>query len=76
VPTRTNNYTTTNPQQTSAVVFQTGGDEAFTAGSYWSSTQQASVVTNAFIIALGNGSQTVLAKNNSRLLRAVRRVPV
>jgi hypothetical protein len=76
VPTRTNNYTTTNPQQTSAVVFQTGGDEAFTAGSYWSSTQQASVVANAFIIALGNGSQTVLAKNNSRLLRAVRRVPV
>lgn len=76
VPTRTNNYTTTNPQQTSAVVFQTGDDEAFTAGSYWASTQQASVVTNAFIIALGNGAQTVLAKNNSRLIRAVRRVPV
>jgi hypothetical protein len=75
VPARASNYTTGDPSQTSATVFQTGGAEAFTATIYWASTERTSSLawnqnfTNGN--ALNNGY-----KYNSYRVRAVRRVAV
>ena len=38
VPIRTDNYTTTDPGQTSVTAFQSGGSEAFNAANYWCSS--------------------------------------
>ena len=74
VPPRNIQYTSGNPVQTAVTIFQTGGTEAFTEGFYWVSTQ--STVTNAPIRSFSNGQQSSTSKNNSRLLRAMRRIPV
>ena len=74
VPARASNYTTGNPAQTSAATFQTSGAEAFTAATYWSSTEFSAPYARGqgFI----NGFQYVNTKGTSSRVRAVRRVPV
>jgi hypothetical protein len=75
VPARATNYTTSNPAQTSAITFRTGGAEAFTSGTYWSSTELSTTNARGFGIVYG-GSQYSLPKNYERNIRATRRVPV
>lgn len=73
-------YTTTNPAQSVAAVFKTGGSQAFdgvSPGQYWSSTT-SSFAGNLFPalyqqLASG-GQQATIAKNTLFQVRAVRRV--
>lgn len=74
VPARASNYTTGNPAQTSAAVFQTGGAEAFTDFIYWCSTESPPVAANAQFFS--SGAQVNYPKTYSFRVRAVRRVPV
>lgn len=74
VPSRGSNYTTSVPAQTSATDFQTGNSQAFAAGFYWSSTEYSAAT--AWLQYFGNGAQGNSYKDNSRRVRAVRRVPV
>ena len=74
VPARASNYTTGNPAQTLATVFQTGGAETFGTDTYWSSTESsATVAWNKFFTS---GYQDSSPKANSFHVRAVRRVAV
>lgn len=67
-------YTLTDPAQTTAVAFQTGGAEAF-SGFYWSSTQSTATNVKLQTWAGGNtGSSNT--KNSTYNVRAVRRIPV
>lgn len=68
-------YTTTVPGQTSVAAFQSGGAEAFAAGSYWTSTQATSL-TAAWSIEFGTGGQGTTSKTNSYNVRAFRKIPV
>jgi hypothetical protein len=77
VPARASSYTSGNPAQTSAAVFQAGGAEAFsTAGlGYWSSTQRGA--PDGWFQYLTNGYQSWAGKTfGSMRVRAVRRVAV
>jgi hypothetical protein len=74
VPARASNYTSGDPAQTSVAAFQSGGAEAFAAARYWSSTELSA--TNARAQAFDNGTQYSYAKDNSRNVRAIRRVAV
>ena len=79
VPARASNYTggspATNPAQTSAAAFQTGGAEAFEGQSYWSSTEFSSVNARSQVLSYGYQSTTSY-KGTSRRVRCVRRVSV
>jgi hypothetical protein len=77
VPARASNYTAGTPAQTSATDFQSTGAEDFTAGFYWSSTQN-SVVPLYKVIQQGfsDGNQQLADADDSRRVRAVRRVAV
>jgi len=79
VPARASNYTAGNPAQTSATAFQSGGAEAFAAGTirYWSSTE-AFGTTSAFTQYFNNGFQRDSPKSDSSSyrVRAIRRVAV
>jgi hypothetical protein len=75
VPARASNYTSGNPAQTSAAVFQSGGSEAFSALFYWSSTEFSA--TYARRQYFGTGIQNSYFKSlTSPIVRAVRRVAV
>jgi len=77
VPSRGSNYTSGTPAQTSAAAFQTGGAQAFQAESYWSSTEASA--TNAwgqYFGAFLSGGQYDGGKDNSKSVRAIRRVAV
>jgi hypothetical protein len=74
VPTRSTNYTSGDPSQTSATIFQSGNAEAFELLNYWASTQSATAT--AWIQDFDNGTQASAAKTESLYVRAVRRVPV
>jgi len=76
VPTRTSNYTSVDPAQTSAAAFVTStGAEAFITGVfYWSSTEASS--TTSWSTYFTNGSQSTNTKTGSYRVRAVRRVAV
>jgi hypothetical protein len=75
VPSRGSNYTSGTPARTSAVVFQSGGAEAFEANNYWSSTEYSA--TAAWRQSFSNGYQGYGAsKTTPSRVRAVRRVPV
>ena len=74
VPSRGSNYTSGTPAQTSATDFQSTGAEDFVIDYYWNSTETSS--TNAALQYFGNGYQANAAKNDSRKVRAVRRVAV
>ena len=75
VPSRSSNYTTGTPAQTTAADFITStGAEAFVS-SYWSSTESSA--TAAWLQGFTNGVQiNYLAKNSSFRVRAIRRVAV
>jgi hypothetical protein len=77
-PPQLTNYTSSNPAQTTNVLFQEGGTEAFdTSLRYWSSTQDAGVPDRARILTLANGEVANSFKAaNPRPARAVRRVRV
>jgi hypothetical protein len=80
VPARASNYTTGNPTQTTAVIFRSGGAEAFNSGTgdyYWSSTQETA--SNAWTQLTRNGDQTGRSKTSIgeiTRVRAVRRVAI
>ena len=74
VPARASNYTTSNPAQTLAVDFQSGGTQAFNGASYWSSTESSATsgLTQNFNIGLQYSGD----KYGLRRVRAIRRVAV
>lgn len=75
VPSRASNYTTTDPGQTSATDFRSGGAQAFsTPTAFWSSTQAAS--STAWGQRFTDGRQLAEDKRNGRNARAIRRVAV
>lgn len=74
VPTRGSNYSAGTPAQTSAATFQTGNAEAFSSAYYWGSTEKASA--DAWNRLFVNGFENYFNKNDSRPVRAVRRVAV
>ena len=75
VPARASNYTSGNPAQTSATDFKNTGAEDFTAGFYWSSTEQA--IYTAFGQGFSGGYQYGLNKDFAgQTVRAIRRVAV
>lgn len=77
VPARASNYTAGAPAQTSATAFQSTGAEDFTAGFYWSSTQNS--VAPLYKVIQENfddGNQQLADADDSRRVRAVRRVAV
>jgi hypothetical protein len=78
VPSRGSNYTSGSPAQTSAAAFQSGGAEAFDAQIYWSSTEPNAVdsIRRASVQYFRNGGQYAAYKNDTRRVRAVRRVPI
>ena len=65
-------YTAGNPVQTSISIFQSGGTEAFTAGVYWTSTQNTANVARNLNFSLGH--QSNYNKTVTNRVRAVRRV--
>jgi len=79
VPARASNYTggspATNPSQTSAAAFKSGGAEAFSGQDYWSSTDSANP-SAALIQGFYNGYQTTSDKSSTFRVRAIRRVAV
>jgi hypothetical protein len=76
VPARASNYTSGNPPTTSATNFISGGSEAFTTLGYWSSTEFASYVGNAWQQSFNTGDQFSYGKNFSYRVRAIRRVTI
>jgi hypothetical protein len=75
VPSRGSNYTTGNPAQTSATIFQTGNAEAFNTVYYWASTEGTS--STAWAQYFSNGDRASgYAKTTSYRVRAIRRVAV
>jgi hypothetical protein len=76
VPARASNYTSGDPAQTSAVDFQSGGTQAYTADQYWASTEHNTSSGQARRQSFSVGTQGDPYKNNSYRVRAVRRVAV
>jgi hypothetical protein len=73
VPERTVNRTSGAPAQTSVAAFQSGGAEAFSAVSHWSSTEYSS--TNAWLLSFDNGVQSSsVSKTFSSRVRAFRKI--
>jgi hypothetical protein len=74
VPAR-GSYSSGNPARTSVAAFQSGGAEAFTASTYWTSTEFSG--SNAWAQVFDSGYQRyTTGKTNSFRVRAVRRVAV
>lgn len=68
-------YTTSNPGQTTAVAFKTGGSEAFEIGSYyWSSTQVSA--TTASLRGFQSGVSGSDPKRSLFQVRAVRMIKI
>jgi hypothetical protein len=76
VPARASNYTSGNPAQTSATVFQTAGAQRFVDDFYFSSTQDTGNVIAAVTQYFGYGLVQSRQKAGSYKVRAVRRVAV
>jgi len=74
VPPRAAAYTTGTPSQTSATDFKDTGAEDFVTDFYWSSTEGSA--TQGVVQSFNSGEQGNSGKNNSRKIRAVRRVAV
>jgi hypothetical protein len=74
VPKRTSNYTTSNPAQTSAGAFKSGGSEAFDNPFYWSSTENNTATGTVKYFKYGSVYQPL--KTSSYRVRAIRRVAV
>jgi len=68
-------YSSSDPEQTSATVFQDGNSEAFSTDSYWSSTQVTFINNGATSQSFNNGNQnTSDTQANSFSVRAVRKI--
>ena len=80
VPSRGSNYTSSGaPFQTSATDFKSGGAEAFSTGTYWSSTQASGALADYYAwrqFLFYSGAQNPELKGNGYRVRAVRRVAV
>lgn len=74
VPSRTGDYTTGTPAQTSATDFQTSGAQAFLSVGYWTSTENSSTAGWRQIFAYGYQGGT--NKTNGNRVRAIRRIAV
>jgi hypothetical protein len=80
VPARASDYTTGNPAQTSATIFRIGNAQAFTVGAgsanqYWASNEIAA--NRGYVKQFEDGTKYNYGyKSTSRLVRAVRRLPV
>jgi hypothetical protein len=76
-PTRSG-YAATVPGQTSALAFRTGGAEAFDTVGYWSSSAFVNNASNsaAWAQEFFSGGQANAGFDDTRAVRAVRRVPV
>lgn len=74
VPARPSGYTSGDPAQTSAAIFQNTGSEYFTAAGYWTSTEYNS--GNGIRQLFNIGSQYYAGKNSTQRVRAIRRVAV
>jgi hypothetical protein len=70
----THPYTRQSPAQTIHPAFQAGGEEAFEAEGYWTSTQYASDASLAWGQHFGYGYQTNWDKDTSYRARLVRRI--
>ena len=70
-------YTTTNPAQTTATTFRTGGVEAFDESWYWTSTEYSSNTSVVLLQYFHNGYQDYASKTRtSAKVRSVRRVVI
>lgn len=65
-------YTEESPAQTTADAFKEGGDEAFEAAWYWTSTQYSAY--DAYVQDFGGGGQNHTGKTSERRVRPVRRL--
>jgi len=74
VPARASNYTSGDPAQTSATDFRSTGAEDFATPNYWSSTEYSAAYS--WVQTFGDGFQSYYGKDNSRRVRAIRRVAV
>ena len=74
VPSRSSNYTSGTPAQTSAADFKDTGAEDFAAANYWSSTEDSATLAWRQNFSVGN--QVSSDKDNSLRVRAIRRVAV
>jgi hypothetical protein len=75
VPSRSSNYTSSVPGQTSAADFKDTGAEDFNATYYWSSTEYSATI--AWAQTFGSGYQyTIFNKGYTFRVRAIRRVAV
>ena len=71
------NYTTTNPAQTTASLFQGTNAQAFSTGNpYWSATENFSSITNSWFQEFSFGNQNSGPKTQNNYARAIRRVPI
>jgi len=75
VPARGSGYTSGTPPRTSAAAFQTGGAEACSTGTYWSSTQSGGG-NRAYAQGFNNGNQYTYLKFYYAKARAIRKVAV
>ena len=74
VPSRSSNYTTSDPALTSVTIFQTPNSEAFNTNSYWASTEYG---TNyGWNQNMAGGAQNGSQKTDYTYTRAIRRVAV
>lgn len=80
VPARGSNRVEGTPAQTSTAAFQSGGAQAFAAGTstiaHWSSTQDSSDNTNAWRIRFASGYQQSFTKSAFICVRAFRKIAV
>lgn len=65
-------YTPDLPAQTSLEAFKEGGEQAFDATAYWTSTQHAGNSGCAWCRHFEDGNQTIHGKDNELSVRAVR----
>lgn len=72
VPQRSSNYTASDPAQTTALAFRTGGSEPFQAVGHWSSTEVSSTTSNRLLFDVG--TQNTNFKTSTVQVRAFRRV--
>ena len=79
VPARSSNYTSGNPAQTSATLFQASGGQDFGQVSYWTSVQDPNITNRGKNQSFYTGNQGSLYKPSfgyNYRIRAVRRVAV
>lgn len=67
------NYTLTSPGQTSATLFQSGGEQAYASAAYWTSAENPGATTEALKTSFAAGWSGTSGKASSDPARAIRR---